>query len=77
MYKLQNAWRSGPQQGPATPKTARLTTDAADHASSSQPRFDGLVLERVDDDGFEQWRDDATGAIIRRRLTWDDVIGKK
>ena len=59
-------------------RAARLTNDAADHASSSQPRFDGrLVLERVDADGFEEWRDDATGAIIRRRLTWDDVIGRK
>lgn len=76
--RLQNAWRSSPQQNPSAIRGARLTTDAADPASSSQPRFDGrLVMERVDADGFEIWRDDTTGAIVRRRLTWDDIIGKK
>ena len=76
--RLQNAWRGSPQQNPPAMRAARLTTDAADPAGSSQPRFDGrLVLERVDADGFEEWRDDATGAIIRRRLTWHDVVGRK
>lgn len=76
--RLQNAWRGSPQQNPPVMRAARLTTDADDHDSSSQLRFDGrLVLERVDADGFEQWRDDVTGAIIRRRLTWGDIIGRK
>lgn len=76
--RLQNAWRGSPQQNPPAMRAARLTTDAADPAGSSQPRFDGrLVLERADADGFEIWRDDTTGAIVRRRLTWDDIIGKK
>ena len=76
--RLQNAWRGSPQQSPPAMRAARLTTDAADHAGSSQPRFDGrLVFGRVDADGFEEWRDTTTGAIIRRRLSWDDVIGRK
>jgi hypothetical protein len=61
-------------------RAARLTNDAADPAHSAhQPRFDGrLVLERTDANGFEEWRDLlTTGAIIRRRLTWQDLIGEK
>ena len=78
--RLQNAWRSAPQQQQlSSMRAARLTHDAADPAHNAhQPRFDGqLVLERTDSDGFEQWRDTVTGAIIRRRLTWRDLIGEK
>ena len=80
--RLQNAWRnagSNAQQNQPPMVAARLTNDAADPAHSGhQPRFDGqLVLERTDDAGFETWRDTVTGAIIRRRLTWRDIIGEK
>ena len=76
--RLQNAWRSSSQQSPPPMRAARLTTDAADPAGSSQSRFDGrLVLERVDADGFEEWRDDVTGATIRRRLSWGEILGEK
>lgn len=77
--RLQNAWRSAPNQPQSAVRSARLTNDAADPAHNAhQPRFDGqLVLERTDDAGFETWRDTVTGAIIRRRLTWRDVLGEK
>lgn len=80
--RLQNAWRnagSNAQQNQPPMVAARLTNDAADPAHNAhQPRFDGrLVLERTDANGFEEWRDLTTGAIIRRRLSWDDLIGKK
>ena len=77
--RLQNAWRSAPQQPQSPMRAARLTNDAADPAHNGhQSRFDGqLMLERCDDDGFETWRDTATGAIIRRRLTMRDLIGHK
>ena len=80
--RLQNAWRNAgnnAQQNQPPMVAARLTNDAADPAHNAhQPRFDGrLVLERTDANGFEEWRDLTTGAIIRRRLSWDDLIGKK
>ena len=80
--RLQNAWRnagSNAQQHQPAMRAARLTTDAADPAHNAhQSRFDGqMVLERTDANGFEEWRDLTTGAIIRRRLSWDDLIGKK
>ena len=82
LEKLQNAWRnagSNAQQNLSAMKAARLTNDAADHAHDAhQPRFDGrLVLERTDANGFEEWRDTTTGALIRRRLTWKDIISEK
>jgi hypothetical protein len=77
--RLQNAWRSAPQQPQSPIHAARLTNDAADPAHNAhQSRFDGqMVLERSDANGFETWRDLTTGAIIRRRLTWRDLIGDK
>ena len=80
--KIQNAWKqagSKVQQHQPPMWAARLTTDAADPAHNAhQARFDGrLVLERTDANGFEEWRDTATGTIIRRRLTWRDLIGDK
>jgi hypothetical protein len=80
--RIQNAWRnagSNAQQNLPTMRAARLTNDAADPAHNAhQPRFDGrLVRERTDANGFEEWRDTTTGAIIRRRLTWRDIIGEK
>ena len=80
--KLQNAWRGAginAQQNLSAMKAARLTSDAADPAHNAhQSRFDGqLVLERTDASGFEEWRDLTTGAIIRRRLSWKDIIGEK
>ena len=80
--RLQNAWRgagNNAQQHLSPMKAARLTNDAAEPAHNAhQSRFDGrLVLERTDDAGFETWRDTVTGAIIRRRLTWRDLIGDR
>ena len=80
--RLQNAWKqagNNAQQHQPPMVAARLTVDAADPAHNAhQPRFDGrLVLERTDANGFEEWRDLLTGAIIRRRLTWQDLIGEK
>ena len=80
--RIQNAWRNAgnnAQQNQPPMRAARLTTDAADPAHNAhQSRFDGqLVLERTDANGFETWRDLTTGAIIRRRLSWDDLIGDK
>ena len=80
--RLLNAWKqagSNAHQHEPPMRAARLTTDAADPAHSAhQPRFDGrMVLERSDANGFETWRDLTTGAIIRRRLSWDDLIGTK
>ena len=80
--RIQNAWRNAgnnAQQNQPPMRAARLTTDAADPAHNAhQPRFDGrLVLQRTDANGFEEWRDTVTGAIIRRRLTWRDVFGEK
>ena len=80
--RLQNAWRNAgnnAQQNQPSMRAARLTTDAADPAHNAhQSRFDGqMVLERSDDAGFETWRDTVTGAIIRRRLTWRDLLGEK
>ena len=80
--RIQNAWKqagNNAQQNQPAMRAARLTTDAADPAHSAhQPRFDGrMVLERSDANGFETWRDLTTGAIIRRRLSWDDLIGTK
>lgn len=80
--RLQNAWKqagSNAQQNQPSMRAARLTTDAVDPAHNAhQSRFDGqMVLERTDDAGFETWRDTVTGAIIRRRLTWRDLIGDK
>ena len=80
--KLQNAWKqagNNAQQHQPAMRAARLTVDAADPAHSGhQPRFDGqLVLERTDANGFEEWRDLTTGAIIRRRLSWKDIVGEK
>jgi len=80
--RLQNAWRgagNNAQQHLSPMKAARLTSDAADPAHNAhQSRFDGqLVLERTDASGFEEWRDLTTGAIIRRRLSWKDIIDEK
>ena len=80
--RIQNAWKqagNNAQQNQPAMRAARLTNDAADPAHSGhQPRFDGrLVLERTDANGFEEWRDLLTGAIIRRRLTRQDLIGEK
>ena len=80
--KIQNAWRNAgnnAQQNQPPMRSARLTTDAADPAHNAhQPRFDDqMVLERTDANGFEEWRDLTTGAIIRRRLSWKDIIGEK
>ena len=80
--RLQNAWKqagNNAQQHQPPMVAARLTVDAADPAHNAhQPRFDGrLVLEHTDANGFEEWRDTTTGAIIRRRLTMRDLIGEK
>ena len=80
--RLQNAWRgagNNAQQHLSPMKAARLTNDAAEPAHNAhQSRFDGqMVLERTDANGFEEWRDLTTGAIIRRRLTWRDIIGDR
>ena len=80
--KLQNAWKqagNNAQQHLPPMVAARLTVDAAEPAHSGhQSRLDGqLVLERTDANGFEEWRDTVTGAIIRRRLSWKDIVGEK
>ncbi len=80
--KIQNAWRNAgtnAQQHQPPMRAARLTNDAADPAHNAhQSRFDGqMVLERTDANGFEEWRDTTTGAIIRRPLSLRDIIGEK
>ena len=82
--RIQNAWRNAgnnAQQHQPPMRAARLTTDAADQAHNAHQvghRFDGqMVLERIDASGFEEWRDPTTGAIIRRRLTWSELLGEK
>ena len=80
--KLQNAWKqagNNAQQHLPPMVAARLTVDAAEPAHSGhKSRLDGqLVLERTDANGFEEWRDTVTGAIIRRRLSWKDIVGEK
>ena len=82
--RIQNAWRNAgnnAQQHQPPMRAARLTTDAADNAHNAHQaghRFDGqMVLEHTDANGFQEWRDLTTGAIVRRRLTWDEVLGRR
>jgi hypothetical protein len=72
--RVENAWRSplnGSREG-LTSRDARLTTDAAHHRSDSghhaAVRMDG-AMELIDSraDGWEQWRNAATGATVWRR----------
>jgi hypothetical protein len=88
--RLQNAWKTPLGNQGNTIQQARLQNPRQDSAIGSSPqqpiarhdgqqsRFDGqLVL--VDDraDGWQQWRDNTTGATIWRRLQWSDVVGLK
>jgi hypothetical protein len=88
--RLQNAWKTPLGNQGNTIQQARLQNPRQDSAIGSSPqqpiahhdgqqsRFDGqLVL--VDDraDGWQQWRDNTTGATIWRRLQWSDVVGRK
>jgi len=75
LARLENAWR-GPLNGSRegiTARDARLTTDAAHHRADSGPqasiRMDGAAMELIDSraDGWEQWRNAATGASVWRR----------
>ena len=82
--RIQNAWRNAgnnAQQNEPLMRAARLTTDAADNAHDGYQagyRFDGqMVLERIDANGFQEWRDASTGVIVRRRLAWDELLGRK
>jgi len=90
LERLQNAWKTPLGNHGNTIQQARLQNPRQDSASESSPqqpkarsdgqqsRFDGqLVL--VDDraDGWQQWRDNTTGATIWRRLQWSDVVERK
>lgn len=88
--RIQNAWKTPLGNQGNTIQQARLQNPRQDSAIGSSPqqpkarsdgqqsRFDGqLVL--VDDraDGWQQWRNNTTGATIWRRLQWPDVVGRK
>jgi hypothetical protein len=88
--RLQNGWKTPLGNQGNTIQQARLQNPRQDSASGSsqqQPnaqsdgqerRFDGQMV-LVDDraDGWQQWRDNTTGATIWRRMTWSDVVGRK
>jgi hypothetical protein len=81
LNRIENAWRQGPEKGfsGSLSRDARLNQDRADSGHDGpQVRFDGqmqLVEDRAD--GWQLWRDNATGASVWRRLGWRDVLGEK
>jgi hypothetical protein len=75
LARMEAAWR-GPLKGSregVTARDVRLTQDSAPHRADSGPngsvRLDGeMKMVGRQDDGWELWRDSATGATVWRRL---------
>jgi hypothetical protein len=74
LARMEAAWR-GPLKGSRegiTARDVRLTQDAAlrsDSGPKGSVRLDGeMKMVGHQDDGWEVWRDSATGTIVRRRL---------